>query len=102
MRLNTTQNIARDVTVFLNGEKQTHAVEVYIPGNVLEGNGFVVRDVVVDGKVVPTFLTCEPLPPCRSDYQGALVEKVFGHVRIEISEAYSIFPGGEDLIPPQT
>jgi len=101
MRLNTTQNIARDVTVFLNGEKQTHAVEVYIPGNALEGDGYIVRDVVIDGKVVLAFLACKPLPPCRSEYQGALVEKVFGHIRIEITEAYSVFPGGEDLIPRQ-
>jgi hypothetical protein len=100
MRLNANQAVAREVTVFLNGEKEPDAFEVYIPGNVLEGQGYVVRGVTIDGKQVATRDACHPLPPCRFDSSGALCEKVFGHIRIEIAEyADSPFIGDEHLIP---
>lgn len=94
MLLNANTGIARQVNVFVNGEKETEAIEVYIPGNVLEGRGYVVRGMRKDGKPFPTVMLTEPLQSGQYDYDGLLCEKVFGQIRIEIEEMNSLF--GED------
>lgn len=92
MRLNANVNAcARECTVFLNGQKEPDAIEVYIPGNVLEGRGYVVRGVTKNGKQVATIDLTEPLQPGQYDYHGALCEKVFGHIWIEIAECFTEF-----------
>jgi hypothetical protein len=92
MRLNANMCcMSRHVTVFLNGSKEGDAVEVYIPGNVLEGRGYVVRGVREKGKSVAAVDVPKPLPTGRYDHEGLLCEKVFGQIRIEIEECKSDF-----------
>jgi hypothetical protein len=93
MRINSNQRqrLSHDATIYFNGEKEPNAVEVYIPGNVLEGEGYVVRAVQRNGKAVPIILMKEPLLPGQYESGGALCEKVGGHVRIEIAECDSEF-----------
>lgn len=91
MRLNANSHLRFMVNVYLNGEKEPNAVEVYIPGNVLEGRGYVVRSVTNNGKQVATIDVSGPLSAGRYDYEGALCEKVFGQVRIEIDEEKPLF-----------
>lgn len=92
MRLNANQScLARCVTVFLDGQKEPDAVEVYIPGNVLDGAGHVFRAVTENGKSVATRNVPKPLPENRYDAEGLLCEKVAGQVRIEIEECKSEF-----------
>jgi hypothetical protein len=88
MRINANSDgdLRRSVTVYLNGVKEPNAFEVYIPGNILEGQGYVVRGVTKDGKQVATVDLTEPLPPGQYDCEGALCEKVFGRVRVEIGD----------------
>jgi len=86
MRLNSDSNLRSLVNVYLNGQKEPYTVEVYVPGNALEGRGYVVRMVTKNGKAVATREVEKPLPPGLYDADGALVEKVFGQVRIEITD----------------
>ena len=79
------------LTIYLNGEKEPNAVEVYVPGNTLEGRGYVVRLITRDGKAIPTFDIEKPLPAGQYDCDGALCEKVYGQVRIEIAECSTEF-----------
>jgi hypothetical protein len=87
MRLNTgLHSIERAVTIYLNGKKEDDAIEVYIPGNVLEGRGYVVRalEKALDVEM--------PLPPGRYHYANEwLCEKAFGQVRIEVHDSPSLF-----------
>ena len=93
MRFNS--NVSASVnpllTVYLNGKKEPNAVEVYVPGNALEGRGYVVRLMERDGKAIPTFDIEKPLPAGQYDSNGALCEKVYGQVRIEIAECSTEF-----------
>lgn len=93
MRLNanTDNHLRGAVDVYLNGQKEPNAVEVYIPGNVLEGRGYVVRGIVRNGKQVAAVELTEPLRPGQYDCEGALCEKVFGQVRVEIAEDKTLF-----------
>lgn len=92
MRLNANTDLRRAVDVYLNGIKEPDVFEVYVPGNVLEGRGYVVRGVTKDGKQVATLTLTEPLMPGQYDYEGALCEKVFGQIVIKIVECQSEFP----------
>lgn len=85
MRINADddEDLRRRVTVYLNGIKESHAVEVYVPGDLLEGEGYVVRGVTKDGKQVAT-VTVPKLLPGQVDRHGALCEKVYGHIKVEI------------------
>lgn len=91
MRLNANTDLRSSVDVYVNGVKEPNALEVYIPGNVLEGRGYVVRGVTKHGKQVAAVELTEPLRPGQYDYQGALCEKVFGQIRIEIAECSTEF-----------
>lgn len=82
---NVSGSVIRLLTIYLNGQKEPNAVEAYVPGNALEGKGYVVRMMQRDGKAIPTFDIEMPLPPGQYDSGGALCEKVFGQVRIEIA-----------------
>lgn len=88
---NVSGSIRGLLTIYLNGVKEPNAVEAYVPGNALEGRGYVVRLMQRDGKAIPTFDIEKPLPAGQYDCDGALGEKVFGNVRIEIAECFSEF-----------
>lgn len=91
MRLHAESNLRSLINVYLNGKKEPEVVEVFIPGNVLEGRGYVVRMVKENGKTIATCETKKPLPPGRYDDNGALCEKVFGQVQVEIADDASRF-----------
>lgn len=91
MRLNADSNLRGLITVYLNDKKESNAVEAYVPGNSLEGQGYVVRMVTNNGKATPTIMVAKPLPPMQYDSNGALCEKVLGQVRIEIADDSSQF-----------
>ena len=88
---NVSGSVVGLLTIYLNGKKEPNAVEAYVPGNALEGRGYVVRMVTKNGKAVATPDVEQPLPPGRYDSDGALCEKVFGEVRIEIAECFTEF-----------
>lgn len=88
---NVSGNVNGLLTIYLNGKKEPNAVEVYVPGNALEGKGYVVRVMQSNGKAVPTYDIEKPLPTGQYDNNGALCEKVFGNVRIEIAECFTEF-----------
>lgn len=92
MRLNANTDLRGAIDVYLNGVKEPNAFEVYIPGNVLEGRWYVVRGVTEGGKQVAVFAMTDPLQPGQYDYDGALCEKVFGQIKIEIAECKTEFP----------
>lgn len=92
MRLNADVNMRGAIDVYLNGQKEPNAVEVYVPGNVLEGRGYVVRGVTKNGKQVAVYDLKEPLRPGQYDHEGALCEKIFGQIRIVIAECFTEFP----------
>lgn len=85
MRINADddEDLRRRVTVYLNGVKEPNAVEVYVPGNSLEGQGYVIRGVTKDGEQVAT-ITQPGLLPGQFDHNGALCEKVLGYIKVEI------------------
>lgn len=91
MRLNANSDLRSLVTVYLNGQKEPDAIEVFVQGNTLEGRGYVVRDVSENGKMVATINQPHPLPAGRYNSDGLLCEKVFGQIRVELAEEPTLF-----------
>lgn len=92
MRLNVDTNINFLITVYLDGKKESDAIEVYIPGNTLKGQGYIVRHARHNGRLASALdVNPDNLPPNHYIRDHSLYEKVEGNVRIEIADDRSLF-----------
>lgn len=97
MRLNIYSDLRSLVNVFLNGEKEGDVIEAFVLGNNLEGNGYVIRSVRRNRKLVPDIegeVDGSSLLPNQYIIDGLLCEKVEGNIRIEIADSQSVIDGG--------